>query len=53
MVVDRAAHHSKNSKDRETNFIEVSDSLNPLADFLSEHNPDFTKEEAEAARNEP
>lgn len=50
-MVDKAANYSKNSKDRETNFIEVGDSLNPLADYLSEHNPDFSKEEAEAARN--
>ncbi len=50
-VVDKAANYSKNSKDRETNFIEVGDSLNPLADYLSEHNPDFSKEEAEAVRN--
>lgn len=53
MVVDKAASYSKNSKGRETNFIEVNDSLNPLTDFLSEHNPDLTKEEAEAAKSEP
>ena len=52
MVVDPAASHSKNTKQRETNFIEVLDSQNSLADYLSEHNPDLTLEEAEAARNE-
>jgi hypothetical protein len=32
-------------------YIEVADSHIPLMDFLSEHNPDLTKEEAEEARN--
>ena len=50
-VVDKAAKYNKNSKERETNYIEVADSHIPLMDFLSEHNPDLTKEEAEEARN--
>jgi hypothetical protein len=50
-VVDKAAKYNKNSKERETNYIEVADSHIPLADFLSEHNPDLTKEEFEEARN--
>jgi len=50
-VVDKAAKYNKNSKEHETNYIEVTDSHIPLADFLSEHNPDLTKEEFEEARN--
>lgn len=54
-MVDKAAKYNKNSKERETNYIEVADSDIPLADFLCEHNPDLTKEEFEEARksNDP
>jgi len=46
-LVDKSAKFNKNSKGRETNYVEVN-ADSGLTDFVSQFNPDLNKEEAES-----